>query len=256
MNKPWISYPRRIFRKELALGLIKKYIPEHSKFLEIGCGGGDFGITLSKIGFYGKIIDFSESAAQIIKENFRKNNIKNLQFEKKDIFDLQDKKEFDFIVFFEVLEHLKEDRRALNKINSLLRSNGFLLISVPAKKKLWGEVDVLMGHFRRYNKDELKNILNETGFGVLVLYSYGYPFLNTIKIFRDYLIQRALKQNNRKSKTEASKVSGLNTVKLPSVFKYIFNTYTLFPFIQFSKLFNRFDLTEGYLCLAKKYEKK
>lgn len=256
MKKPWILYPRRIFRKELALGLIKKYLPEHSKFLEIGCGGGDFGIALSKMGFSGKMIDFSEEAVWIIEENLKKNNVGNVQFEKKDIFELSNEEQFDFAVIFEVLEHIEEDKNALIKINSLLRNSGFLLISVPAKKKLWGVADTTVGHFRRYEKEGLEQILNETGFKVLALYSYGYPFLNMIKIFRNYLLRGALEQSSRQSKAASSKVSGLDMVKLPSFFEYIFNKYTLFPFIQFSRLFNGFNLAEGYLCLAQKYEKK
>lgn len=256
MKKPWILYPRRIFRNELALGLIKKYIPKHSKFIEIGCGGGDFGIALSKMGFSGKMVDFSEEAAGIIEENLKKNNAENIQFEKKDIFDLPDEAQFDFAVIFEVLEHIQEDKKGLAKINSLLRNSGFLLISVPAKKKFWGIADTTVGHFRRYEKEELKQILSETGFKVLTLDSYGYPFLNIIRVFRNYLLRGALEQSSHQSKTASSKISGLNMVKLPSFFGYIFNKYTLFPLIQFSKLFNRFDLAEGYLCLAKKYEKK
>lgn len=263
MTNKRIYYPRGIFREKLALGLIKKYIPEHAKFLEIGCGSGDFGVALSQAGFYGKMIDFSEIAAQAVAENLKKNNIKNLQFEKGDIFDFQHKEQFDLAVLFEVLEHIEEDKKALDRINSLLKTNGFLLMSVPAKMEHWGSVDMLAGHFRRYEKDGLRKLLNETGFEVLTLYSYGFPFLNIIKVFRNYLIERALSKKGHKTKAEATKLSGLitpDTLNLPPffkhIFKYIFNIYTLYPLIQFSKLFNGFDLAEGYLCLAKKYEKK
>jgi len=256
MKKVWISYPRRIFRRELALGLIKKYVPRNARFLDIGCGGGEFGIALSQIGFSGKMIDFSEEAGQIVEDNLEESNITNLQFEKRDFFDLSDGEEFDLAVAFEVLEHLQDDKKALIKINSLLGDGGFLLISVPAHEKLWGVADTTVGHFRRYEKKELARLLEETGFKTVVLDAYGYPFLNIIRLFRNLLLRRTLRGFDHKDKAEGSKISGLDTVKLPSFFGYVFNKYTLLPFIQFSKLFNRFDLTEGYLCLAQKHEKK
>lgn len=249
--KKWIPYPRYIFRKVLALNLIKKYIPKNSKFLEIGCATGYFGITLSKLGYYGKMIDFSEEAASAVTKNLKTYNITNVYFEQKDIFDFGDREHFDFIIIFEVLEHIKNDKGVLNKLNSLLKQNGFLLLSVPAKEKLWGASDELVGHIRRYNKNDLEKLLNDTGFRILRFYSYGYPFLNIIKIFRDYCADKKLKIKKNKTKIQLSQESGLNIIRIPFI-KYIFNKYTLFPFIQFSRVFNNFDLAEGYLCLTKK----
>ena len=249
-----IHYLRYTFRKELAMNLVKKYIPGGSKFLEIGCATGDFGITLSGLGYYGRMIDFSEEAAWAVKENLRRHNIINLTFEKKDILNFESKEHFDFIIMLEVLEHIEDDKNVLKKINSLLNSDGFLLLSVPAKKELWAASDELVGHVRRYEKEEIKNILNEAEFKIIKFYSYGYPFLNIVKKFIDYLFAKRLKKI-KKNRIELSGKSGLIVIKIP-ILKYIFNKYILFPFIQFSRLFHRYDLSEGYLCLAKKYEKR
>ena len=37
-------------------------------------------------------------------------------------------------------------------------------------------------HYRRYERDELKNILENNGFKILEFWSYGFIFLNNMKI--------------------------------------------------------------------------
>jgi SAM-dependent methyltransferase len=39
--------------------------------------------------------------------------------------------EFDFIVIFETLEHIKEDGKVIQEFNRILKDNGALIISVP-----------------------------------------------------------------------------------------------------------------------------
>ncbi len=241
----WIPYPRYIFRKIIALELIKKYIPPKSRFLEIGGGVGDFSRSLVKLGFSGKIIDYSRESYELIKELSKE--VKNLQIEKNDLFQLDKKEKYDLIVMFEVLEHIDEDERAIEKIYSILKSGGYALISVPARKKLWDRSDETAGHIKRYEKKELINLLESQKLEIIKFYSYGFPFINAVKFFRKYLI----KKNNTRNKRAATQKSGLNIIKIP-IIGILLNIWTLYPFIQFSKIFFSFDLAEGYLCLVKK----
>ncbi|TAN57974.1 class I SAM-dependent methyltransferase [Patescibacteria group bacterium] len=241
----WIPYPRYIFRKTIALELIKKYVPPKSRFLEIGGGAGDFSRSLVKSGFGGKIIDYSKESHTLIKELSK--GVKNLQIEKNNLFQLDKKEEYDLIIMFEVLEHLEQDKQAIKKIYSILKSGGYALISVPAKKRLWDSWDEMAGHIKRYEKKELIDLLESQKLEIIKFYSYGFPFINAMKFFRKYLI----KKNNAIDKRMATKKSGLNIVKIP-IIGILLNNWTLYPFIQFSKIFFSFDLAEGYLCLVKK----
>ncbi len=252
-NKGWVPYPRYIFRKEIALSLIKKYVPRGSRFLEVGCAAGDIGITLSKKGYNGLMIDFSVEAANEAVRNLEKENIKNVQFEKKDFFEIKDKEKFDLITMFEVLEHIEEDEEALKKVNDLLNEKGMFLFSVPAKAKLWGASDIIAGHIKRYEKEELINLLNQSGFGVTKIFSYGFPWLNIAKYVRDKMADRALKRGEGSNKTSLTKKSGLNiaAISLPSLEVFFKKCFLFFP-MKISNLFNNMDLSEGYLCLAKK----
>ncbi len=40
--KAWVPYPRYLFRKEIALLLLRRHVPPGAEFLEIGRASGDF----------------------------------------------------------------------------------------------------------------------------------------------------------------------------------------------------------------------
>jgi len=63
---------------------------------------------------------------------------------------------FDTIILIHVLEHIENDREALRHLHSLLSPNGKILIEVPAFQFLFSIHDKLLGHYRRYNKNNLK----------------------------------------------------------------------------------------------------
>ena len=251
-NKGWIPYPRYIFRKEIALSLIKKYVPRGSRFLEIGCAAGDIGITLSKNGYNGLMIDFSEDAANEVIRNLKKEGLTNVRFEKADFLKIKTQKKFDLITMFEVLEHIEEDKEALRKVNDLLNEKGMLLLSVPAKARLWGANDIISGHIKRYEKEELINLLNQTCFEITQFISYGFPWLNMAKYVRDKMAGKRLKKSSDKNKKVLTGKSGLNVSGRIPLLEIFFNKYFLFLPMRISSLFNNMDLAEGYLCLAKK----
>lgn len=67
---------------------------------------------------------------------------------------------FDTALFIHVLEHIKEDREALNKVHELLLPDGKILIEVPALPLLFSVHDEMLGHYRRYNKKILADIVD------------------------------------------------------------------------------------------------
>jgi SAM-dependent methyltransferase len=76
---------------------------------------------------------------------------------------------FDAIVCFNVLEHIAADEEALSSFRSRLALGGALLLLVPAHPVLYGAADRMLGHERRYRKDELRGKLERAGFSVDVL---------------------------------------------------------------------------------------
>lgn len=73
---------------------------------------------------------------------------------------------FDAIVYVNVLEHIADDHLTLTHAYGALKDGGRLLLFVPALKFLYSELDRKVGHFRRYTRDELVDVVESAGFTV------------------------------------------------------------------------------------------
>jgi len=72
----------------------------------------------------------------------------------------KDKQKVNNIVYINVLEHIEDEVAELTMAKQLLsESNGYLLIFVPAIQALYGAVDRQVGHYRRYSKKKLVDLL-------------------------------------------------------------------------------------------------
>jgi len=85
--------------------------------------------------------------------------------------DLTDARDFqrlegqaDTVICMNVLEHVRDDRAALAHIFAALRSGGRAILLVPQGPKLFGSLDVAVGHIRRYSEEELRSKIEEAGF--------------------------------------------------------------------------------------------
>lgn len=65
------------------------------------------------------------------------------------------KGKYDTVICINVLEHLKDDNLAIQKMKELLKPGGKLIIMVPALQKLYCSLDENVGHYRRYDKGDL-----------------------------------------------------------------------------------------------------
>jgi SAM-dependent methyltransferase len=71
---------------------------------------------------------------------------------------------FDAIVCLNVLEHIEDDAACLVNLRRCLAPGGRLLLLVPAFQGLYGTMDELAGHYRRYGRAELARKLLDAGF--------------------------------------------------------------------------------------------
>jgi SAM-dependent methyltransferase len=72
--------------------------------------------------------------------------------------DLDPEIRFDLILYVDVLEHIPEDRRELEKAAGFLRERGNLVVIAPAHERLKSLFDLHVGHYRRYSKETIKKI--------------------------------------------------------------------------------------------------
>ncbi len=69
---------------------------------------------------------------------------------------------FDSVLCVNVLEHLEDDATAVRNLLALLRPGGHLLLLVPAHQALFGPLDRLAGHRRRYTIAGVRALLPES----------------------------------------------------------------------------------------------
>jgi glycosyltransferase involved in cell wall biosynthesis len=72
----------------------------------------------------------------------------------------------DTVICLNVVEHIEDDLGALKNIHAALQPGGRALILVPHGQELYGRMDEVLGHYRRYSHDLLKARMEEAGFVV------------------------------------------------------------------------------------------
>jgi glycosyltransferase involved in cell wall biosynthesis len=74
--------------------------------------------------------------------------------------------QFDTVICLNVVEHLEDDVKALKNIRASLTKDGRAIILVPNGPGLYGSLDEVLGHFRRYTRDQLVEACARAGFRV------------------------------------------------------------------------------------------
>jgi len=168
---------------------LKSYIKD--PFLEVGAGQGGLTNLYKKFTKDITLIEPDKKLFQLLRKKFRKKNIKikNQTIDKI-------KFKYQTIIYFDVLEHIKSDLKEVKIASKKLKKNGNLIFNVPAHQLFYNEFDKAVGHFKRYNKKDFKNIEKKTDLKIekLIYYdSIGLLFLILNKIFK-------LKETNLKNK--------------------------------------------------------
>ena len=80
---------------------------------------------------------------------------------------------FDTVVCLNVVEHVKDDLLALQNIRSALEPGGRAIILVPQDQAVYGTLDEVLGHFRRYSAEQLGKLMAEAGFEVERIFEFN-----------------------------------------------------------------------------------
>tara|TARA_B100001750_G_C15481828_1_gene585881 strand:+ start:74 stop:1054 length:981 start_codon:yes stop_codon:yes gene_type:complete len=120
---------KSIFAKKL-----DKELPMESKILEAGCGTGQMSLYLSRYNRKIYAIDISKGSL-IEAEKFRKkNDIKNVYFQRMNIFNLCFKSNFfDIIISNGVLHHTHNPELAFKQLVQVLKKDGLIIIGLYHK---------------------------------------------------------------------------------------------------------------------------
>ena len=97
----------------------------------------------------------------------------------------------DTVLCVNVLEHIEDDEASIEHFFSILPSGGRVVLIVPALSPLYGTIDRAIGHYRRYERDEIVCKLQRAGFQI-----EKTRFFNALGILGWYLNSRVLKRRS------------------------------------------------------------
>ncbi len=139
----------------------REEITANSRILDVGSGGGALALFLHNAGYPNvTCIDFSEDAIAVCKSR----GISEAYVHDAQRFSFDEP--FDLLIASDCLEHLENDRLALQTWFANLKPGGRALILVPAHAALWSQHDVINHHYRRYSLDDLQRKVSAVGFKV------------------------------------------------------------------------------------------
>jgi SAM-dependent methyltransferase len=170
--------------------IIYRLIKEHRKdaeILDIGCSGCALLFFLRGKGFK-KLqgIDINEDAIDLC----RQKGISNVQIANAEKTGFADQR-FNILIASDILEHVKDENKALSEWHRVLKKDGILIIFVPAFQFLWSPHDEVNLHYRRYVQSGLIEILQKNGFAVersSYWNSILYLPVSLLILFRKYLV--------------------------------------------------------------------
>jgi len=238
--------PRYLLRLNLLLSTFSSEILRANRVLEIGPGFGDLIAYLNSIDPNKTIdaVEVSNDAYRLCSDRFLDN--KNISVVHSKVEDFQMEKLYDLLLAFEVLEHIDEDVTFLKEMNSKMKDQGLILLSVPAYMKRWQTQDEVSGHVRRYEEGELISKLELSGFKVMKVLDYGFPLTSLMVPFRNVFYRK-----NALSAQENTEKSGVENRLFSRRMTY-FVAISLFPFYCLQKVFSRLKKGDGFVVLAKK----
>ena len=185
-------------RQDLIKCILEKF--GNNKDIVIGDAGSGYGSNINFLKDYGKVfaLESNKDALVYLKKEFK--NIEVIKWKSPQKINIK----FDLIVFADVLEHIKNDEKALKWTKDHLKTNGLVLITVPSHMYLWTSMDTNLYHYRRYNKIQLeKKLKKEFQIEFISYYNFLlFPLKICVKIFDQILnlfsLQSKIKSYNVK----------------------------------------------------------
>jgi len=173
------------------LSVLSNYLLLDINVLDVGCGSGALSFYMAQSGCRVLGVDVSKNAINLCKENAKRLGLINkIDFLVGDFTNMNLKRKFNLVLFSEIVEHLRNDKEALNKVYEYLKPKGILILSAPSQNALLYKLglvkkfDKKVGHLRRYQLSELIKLCEDVGFKILETRKTEGFFRNLLFVFK------------------------------------------------------------------------
>lgn len=127
---------------------------------------------------------------------------------------------FDFISALDVLEHVKRDDLAISEISRILKTKGIAVITVPHRMKYYKAQDRLIGHYRRYEIEQMLCLFNK----------YKLKLITTFGVYGK-MMKIAVLQSKDPKKLENNLIKLRNRYESNVMFRSLWNLFVFFSSI-------------------------
>lgn len=161
------------------------------KILEIGSGIGNISYFFDRDGMDIDLSDIREQYRSYLKKSFEKQAVLDIDIVAVSFEEIHGDKlgAYDAVFALNVVEHIKDDKLAIENMIKLLKPGGKIIILVPAYQWLYNGFDMALEHFKRYTKSRLLGIFPTAG--AKLIRSWYFNFAG---IFGWFLVGSMLKK--------------------------------------------------------------
>lgn len=159
--------------------IIARYLQKKKEWriLNAGCGSGELSFELARAGHVVAGIDPAAEYIELARRQLPLDLAGRCTFAVEAIEEHAASAPYDCAIATDVLEHIKDDCAALMKLKKLVRPGGLIIITVPALPALFGYHDEELGHFRRYTRATLKELITSAGLNLDHSRYFGFSLL-------------------------------------------------------------------------------
>ena len=238
--------PKLALRQSCVLDLIEGW-PAGS-FLEVGAGIGYMTRLFLDRGHWGLCYDLDRASRDHLRHNLKPygDRIRVL-----DALSNLPEASCDYLLAFEVLEHIDDDRRVLADWSRYLKPGGRLMVSVPAHQRHYGPADVRVGHVRRYERAALFALLGQSGYQSVRLVNYGFPLTSISRRLANRLLN-SIPEQAEKSLEQRSLESSYTRPPVADKALSLVSEAAYRPFAILQRLFYQWDWGDGIVAEAVK----
>ena len=248
----WVPAPRYLMRRARILPQLESLA--RGRLLEVGPGAGMLLIEAARQGFHCETLELSAEARMLAEAAIAQSG---LDIPVHAEADARWKDTFDVLCAFDVLEHIEHDREALMQWRNWMVPNGTLLLSVPAHMRMWTAGDEWAGHFRRYEREALLQMVREAGFAPERIECYGFPLTNVSERVSARIYARRTHRGSdaadvRRRNNDRSGIDRGPHLKLYPLLSSLPGKLALRTFCAIQNWFIHTDLGSGYLVRARR----
>lgn len=168
-------------RNALIAWALQSHFPDATSLLEVGCGTGYVAAGMRRRLPGLRVVAGDPFDAGVRVAQRRMPGAEVFQMDGRQIpFDA----EFDVVGAFDVLEHVREHEVVVEQMRKAVVPGGGILVTVPQHRWLWTPLDDYAQHERRYDRRQLRGVLEAAGLEVVRMTSFVSLLLPLLLVSR------------------------------------------------------------------------